>query len=265
NPEFHLRLSNFGIYIQDQWALNPHLKLTATVRFERTGNPYCVNRCFATFTEPFPDLSKGLTVPYNDSIKAGQAHAFYDIEPIVPQPRFSLAYSPGWERDTVFRGGIGLFSDLYPAIFADSLGLNPPNIFAPSIRTGLINAGGPGSAPAIAATSANAFISGFASGATLAQLQQAVAPAPFGPPDYYSIPSTVRNPKYLQWTVEMQRQFGTESVLTLRYNGNHGYHIFVIDPNVNANADPAFYPNGFPGLPAKTPDPRFSIVQQLTN
>jgi hypothetical protein len=63
----------------------------------------------------------------------------------------------------------------------------------------------------------------------------------------------------------MQRQFGANNVLSIRYNGNHGYQIFLIDPNVNANADPAFYPNGFAGLPAEPPDPRFSVVQQLTN
>ena len=121
NPVFHLRLYNFGAYIQDQWAPTPRLKVTATIRFERTSNPYCVNRCFARLAEPFPDLSKGLAIPYNQSIKAGQAHAFYDIEPLIPQPRFGLAYSPGWARGTVFRGGIGLFSDLYPVSFADSV------------------------------------------------------------------------------------------------------------------------------------------------
>ena len=142
--------------------MTPHLKVTATVRFEGTNNPYCVNRCFARFVEPFPDLNKGLAIPYNQSIEAGQAHAFYNIEPIVPEPRFSLAYSPGWARGTVFRGGIGLFSDLYPVSFVDFVGGNPPSIFTPFIRgTGLINAGGPGSAPAIAAASAHAFTNGF--------------------------------------------------------------------------------------------------------
>jgi hypothetical protein len=265
NPVFHLRLYNFGAYIQDQWAPTPRLKVTATVRFERTSNPYCVNRCFARLAEPFPDLSKGLAIPYNQSIKAGQAHAFYNTEPLILQPRFGLAYSPGWARGTVFRGGMGLFSDLYPVSFANSMAGNPPNIFMPSIRAGLIDAGGPGSAPAIAAASANAFTSGFAAGDTLGQIQQTVAPAPFAPPAYYSLPSMARSPKYLQWTFEMQRQFGPANVLSIRYNGNHGYDIFLIDPNVNANADPAFYPSGFAGLPAETPDPRFSVVQQLTN
>ena len=239
--------------------------MTATLRLERTGNPLCVNRCFARFNTPFPELNKGLSVPYNQSIQAGQEHAFYAIERVIPEPRFSLAYSPSWSRGTVFRAGVGLFSDLYPALFAGNLGLNPPNIFVPVIRTGLINTGGSGSAPAIAAASADAFASGFAAGDTLAQIQQAVAPSPFAPPGYHSIPSTVRSPKSLQWNVEIQRQLGTDNVLVLRYMGNHGYDIFVTDPNANASAEPALYPNGFAGLPAETPDPRFGVVQQLTN
>lgn len=265
NPVSYIRLYNVGGYIQDQWAVTPSLKLTATLRLERTGNPYCVNRCFARFNEPFAELSKGLSVPYNQSIQAGQEHAFYAIEPIIPQPRFSLAYSPGWSHGTVFRAGVGLFSDLYPAIFASTLAGNSPNTFFPVIRTGLIDFGRSGSAPAIAAASANAFQTGFASGETLEQIQQAVAPSPFSPPSYSSIPSTVRSPKSLQWNVEIQRQLGSNNVLALRYMGNHGYKIFVTDPNANASADPALFPNGFAGLPAETPDPRFAAVRQLTN
>jgi len=98
NPVLHIRLYNFGAYVQDQWALTPHLKVTATLRVERTGNPYCVDHCFARLAEPFPELSKGLSVPYSQSIQAGQGHAFYGIEPVMPEPRVSLAYSPGWSR-----------------------------------------------------------------------------------------------------------------------------------------------------------------------
>ncbi len=265
NPVHHLRLYNVGIYIQDQWAPTPNLKVTATVRFDRSGNPLCTDHCFARLADPFPDLGKGLSIPYNQSIRAGEANAFYGVESIVAQPRLSLAYSPRWSSTTVFRGGLGLFSDLYPASFAGQLGINPPNTFFPSIQTGSINSGGPGSAPAIAAASANAFERGFASGATLEQLQQAVAPAPYGPPDYTSLPSTVRSPKFLQWSLEIQHQFSVHEVLALRYMGNRGYDIFVINPNSNANADPAFYPNGFLGLPTSRPDARFSRVWQYTN
>jgi hypothetical protein len=265
NPVLHIHLYNLGAYVQDQWAATPHLKLTAALRLERTGNPYCVHGCFNRLTEPFPELSKGLSIPYNQSIQAGLGHAFYNVEPVVPEPRLSVAYSPAWLHGTVLRAGIGLFADLYPTSFANNLAGIPPNNFPALFRTGLINAGGPGSAPAIAAASANAFQSGFAAGDTLAQIQQAVAPSPLAPPNYSSIPSTVRSPKSLQWDFEVQRQLGVNNVLALRYMGNHGYDIFLADPNANASADPARFPNGFAGLPAEIPDPRFAVVSQLTN
>lgn len=261
----YLRLYNLEVYLQDEWTLTPHLKATAAFRLDGNGNPYCENRCFATLTEPFPELNKGLSIPYNQSIVAGVTHAFYHIEAVIPQPRMSLAYNPGWSTSTVFRGGLGLFADLYPASFAGELGINPPTTFFPSIASGLINGSGSGSAPAIAAASANAFATGFASGATLAQLQQAVAPAPYGPPSFYSMPATVYSPKFLQWTFEIQHQFGMHNVLSARYMGNHGYDIFLSNPNANANAESALYPNGFLGLPAATPDPRFGAVIQATN
>jgi len=263
-PTMHLRLYNLGFYLEDQWAVTPSLKVTAALRFERTGNPDCIDHCFSRLVEPFAELSKGSSIPYNQLIQAGLAHAYYDVEPLVPQPRFALAYSPAWLKGTVFRGGMGVFTDLYPAYFAGTMGGNPPNVFTSVLYTGTVNTGGPGTAAALAAASANAFESQFANGATLAQLQQGVSQ--FGPPgSYASIPSTLRSPKFLEWSFEIDRQIGARNVFIVRYAGNHGYDIFLTNPNVNAYADPTLFPNGFAGLPSAPPDPRFQIVSQLTN
>ena len=75
SPVVHVHLYNLGAYAQDQWAITPHLKLTGAVRFDRTGNPYCVDRCFARLTSPFAEITKGLDVPYNASIQTGLSHA----------------------------------------------------------------------------------------------------------------------------------------------------------------------------------------------
>lgn len=260
SPIIHLRLYNLGAYIQDQWTVTPGLKITASLRFDRTGNPDCVEHCFSQLIRPFPELDQSPSTPYNQSIQTGLSHAFYNIEPIVPQPRIGLAYTPGWSRATVIRGGVGLFSDLYASSFADLLAFNAPNAFSSSIGEGLVNtAAFAGSAPAIAAAAANAFQSQFASGATLAQLTQAVSPSTFIAPNYSSMPSTLRSPKYLEWSVDVERQVGAKNVLTLRYMGNHGYDIFVTDTNANAAA------SGFAGLPPVAPDPRFFYVFQFTN
>ena len=235
------------------------------MRFDRTGNPYCSDGCFSRLFNPFGPMNSGLSVPYNQSIQTHLSHGFYKIEPIIPQPRVSLVYSPAFSKGTVFRGGIGVFSDLYPSYFAGTMAGNAPDFFQSLVTTGSMNTGGAGSSPAIAAASAKAFQNGFAAGATLEQLQQAVASATFSPPGFFSIPPTLRTPKYLEWSAEIQRRLGARSVLTVQYRGNQGYDIFVQNPNANASADPTLYPNGFPGLPAVSPDPRFSVVTQLTN
>jgi len=264
-PVLHLHLYNLGAYVQDQWAVTPHLKVTATVRLERNGNPYCADRCFARLDSPFADLSKGPAIPYNQSIQSGLSHAFYAVDAAIPQPRVGIAYNPAWSKSTVFRGGVGLFSDLYPAYFAGTMAGNPPDVFSATIRSGLLNTVEARSAAGIAAASAGAFEKQFAGGATLTQLQQAVAPASFAAPGYTSIPPTMRSPRFLEWSFEIERQFGTHNVLTLRYAGNRGYYIFLQNLNVNAYADPGSFPHGFGGLPATAPDVRFAQVNQLSN
>jgi outer membrane receptor protein involved in Fe transport len=260
SPTNHIRVYNVGFYLQDEWAVKPNVKITVGLRLDRTGNPECTDNCFARLITPFASLQKGASIPYNQSIQSGLSHAFYDIEPVVPQPRLGITYSPGWSRNTVFRGGVGLFSDQFPSFFAGSLFGNSPRVFTPTIRTGTVNTGGAGSAPAIAAATAQAFQSGFANGATLAQLQAALAPVAFTPPGYFSIPSTLNNTKYLEWSFEVQHQFMTKNAFSVTYAGNHGYDVFLRNLKVNGNAA-----NNFGGLPTTAPDPRFRIVTDLTN
>jgi hypothetical protein len=255
-----LRLYNIGVYLQDEWAVKPNLKITVGLRLDRTGNPECVDDCFTRFITPFASLQKGASIPYNQSIQTGLSHAFYNIESVVPQPRLGITWSPGWSKNTVIRGGVGLFSDQFPAFFAGSLFGNSPNVFTPTIRTGTVNTGGAGSAPAIAIATAQAFQSGFTGGATLAQLQARLAPVAFTPPGYFTIPSTLNDTKFLEWSFEVQHQFLTKNVFTVSYVGNHGYDVFLRNLKVNGNAA-----NNFGGLPTTPPDPRFRIVTDLTN
>jgi outer membrane receptor protein involved in Fe transport len=260
SPTNHIRLYNVGFYLQDEWAVKPNVKITVGLRLDRTGNPECTDNCFARFVAPFASLQKGASIPYNQSIQSGLSHAFYDIESVVPQPRLGITYNPIWSKNTVLRGGVGLFSDQFPSFIVGSLFGNSPRVFTPTVRTGTVNTGGAGSSPAIAAATAQAFQSGFANGATLAQLQAALAPVAFTPPGYFSIPSTLNNPKYLEWSFEVQHQFLTKNVFSVTYAGNHGYDVFLRNLKVNGNAA-----GNFGGLPTTAPDTRFRIVTDLNN
>jgi hypothetical protein len=108
-------------------------------------------------------------------------------------------------------------------------------------------------------------MSGFTKGYTLAQMQQALAPVAFTPPAYASFPDKMLSPKFLQWNFEIQHQFGGRNIVTVGYVGNKGYDIFLRNVKVNANYTASRYPNGFGGIPAVSPDPRFRQITDWTN
>jgi len=261
----HIRDYEAGFYMQDEWSVSRNLRITAAMRFDRSANPLCVDKCFALLNQPFQTLTKGANIPYNQSITTGNSHAFYQVEALVPQPRLGIVYNPAWSKNTVIRGGVGVFSDTGPALVSGNIFVNAPNVFTPSVRTGSVNFGGAGSSPAIAVATGQAFQSGFANGFTLAQFQQALAPVAFTPPPYYGIPGDALNPKYLEWSFEIQHQFGSKNVVTASYVGNKGYDLFLLNAKLNGAASAAAYPNGFAGLPVTPPDPRFRIITQLNN
>ena len=272
-PVVHLRAYNAGFYGQDEWAVTPKLKLTLGLRFDRTGNPYCTDKCFAVENSPWDTIQKGINVPYNQSIATGRGDAFYSVEPLVVQPRFGIVYSPSWSKHTVIRGGVGLFSDLPPLTLVSALfGSNAPNVFTPSIRTGsggnnlLINSSGAGSGPAIAQATGSAFMSGFSNGYTVGQIKSALSPVAFTEPAYTTIPSEMRSPKYLEWSFEIQQELSEKNVVTLSYVGNHGYDLILRNLKVNGWVNTALtYANGFGGLPTVAPDPRFRVVTDISN
>src|SRR6185312_11024331 len=53
-------------------------------------------------------------VPYNQVIKTGLHEAYPATDSIVWQPRIGFAWSPLSSDKTVFRGGIGIFTDTFP-------------------------------------------------------------------------------------------------------------------------------------------------------
>jgi hypothetical protein len=187
------------------------------------------------------------------------------------QPRFGFAYKPPFGNDkTVIRGGIGLFATNYTDGLGGTLANQVPNKFAPSgLNFGTVGfITDPTSSAYTAQVSANAFQSGFNSGFTLAQIQNAVKPATFSTPSIASFPSTYHAPHTLEWSFEIQRQLTTHNVLNLIYVGNHGYDL---QESVNANmfasaTSTTNYGGPYGGLPTAAPDPRFvTVTQYYTN
>jgi hypothetical protein len=144
-----------------------------------------------------------------------------------------------------------------------------PNKFAPSGlnfgTVGFIN--DPTSSAYTAQLSASAFQSGYNSGFTLAQIQNAVKPATFSTPSIASFPSTFRAPHDLEWSFEIQREIDQHNMVAVSYVGNHGYDI---QESVNANmfassTSTKNYGVLYGGLPGAAPDGRFVTVTQYQN
>jgi len=285
----HLALYNIGMYVQDDWQARPNLKLTIGVRFDRTGNPVCHDACFSQYRGSFPSSNASLTGAYSSAaggpIYSANTNPFPSTQIANFQPRFGFNY--GLSQKTEIRGGVGIFSDLYPAVFLDGVIQNFPNYFAPEVLSGIIAPSGAGSLAANSAAANAAVQSGFASGQGVSQINTTLTNAgvPFTPPSlgaYFTGKFNV--PEYLEYSLQIQRQVSKSDAILVSYVGNYGYDEVIINPYQNASGGQfnnatgtwgvfnsntgAFNPPGTPGfagLNATPADPRFTRVSTFTN
>ena len=265
-PTQPIALYSLGLYAQDEWAVRSNLKVTLSLRAEHNSNPICQTNCFARLTNSFPDISHNVNQPYNQAVVSGLHSALPSLQSISWEPRIGFAWQPFGQGKTAVRGGFGLFSDIFPGTIASAFDSNPPfrNTF---ITTGQLAPGLAGSAQTIAAASNAGFISGFGAGENLAQISTAV-PA-FAPPAFTTSANNIRYPTYEEWNLEVQQAIGNKNSLSINYVGNHGYDLAAEDFGYNAFCGTACAAslgvNGFVGLPAAQPDPRFSTITEAGN
>jgi hypothetical protein len=247
---------SFGVYVQDQWRVNRQLKLTMTLRVDRNSNLVCQTNCFSHLTSPFNLVTHDPTTPYNQLILAKQHAVFPNLEKAVVQPRFGFAWSPRGNQNTVLRGGVGLFSDLYPGTIVDNFAGNTPdrNSFVLGFLPFSPDEGAASAESTISATN-TAFIANYQGGGTAATLPPGAAR-----PTYNSVASTVKNPKYVEWNFEVQQAIGNKTSVHLNYVGNKGYDEFIGNASENT-----YNTNGFGSLPTSRPDDHFGIVTLLNN
>jgi hypothetical protein len=256
-----MKLYSLGVYAQDQWKATDKLSLTLALRFDRNSNPACKENCFARLAGPFQNLPHDQNVPYNGVIRTGLNNAFQGIEPIVVTPRLGVAYSV--TPTTVLRGGIGLFTDLFPGTLVDRFFTQAPNVasFGGGIAGGPISPDVSNNIFAQAAAANAGFQAGFANGATLADLKNAVPG--FTPPLFNAMNSKLYNPKFLEWNFQIEQQLGKDYSVAINYVGNHGYDEMLDNPWMNA-----FCKRNCPFGPianTTATDPRFAQVRGLNN
>ena len=251
-----------GMYGQDEWHARSNLTVSFSLRADHESNPVCESRCFARFARSFSSMSHDPNQPYNQAIETNQRQAFVGTDSLLWSPRFSFAWQPfGISRNTVLRGGVGIFYDPLPGGFGVPSWNTPLHNFFP--MSGYNLAPGETNSLSKAASAANAaFMAGFTSGETAAQIR--MADPNFTPPEMGSTPNTVHSPQFQKWSLEAQESFGASRSLTISYFGNHGLH----EPTQNGNLN-AFGFGPYPTKPCGSPpvapcyDTRFSVVGEM--
>lgn len=275
----HLALYNFGVYAQDEWQATPSLKLTIGARIDRTGNPLCHNGCFSAYHGGFPNSSASLNQPYMKSaggaINSQNWHPFPSVQVLNFQPRFGFNYS--FTPRLELRGGVGIFSDLYPAGFLDGAIQNFPNVNEAVVLSGNLGNTGAGTVTGNAITANNAVEAGFTSGQSVTQINNTLSAqgVPFTPPQIGAyFPGEFKVPEYLEYSLQLQDQITRADAIIVTYASNYGYDEIIQNPYLNAasgyyNATgDGMWDNVLPvigNLPVTPPDPSFSRVTAYTN
>jgi len=261
----HSAVYNVGIYAQDEWRARPNLVLDFGVRVDRNGDPLCSENCYSRYVGGFPDTAATFNTPYNATISAAQSNFVPQMEAAVVEPRGGFNLDLKGDGKTVIRGGIGLFSDDFPGLILEQAYLSFPNRYAAHIPTGTIGTGA-GSAKAIAASSANAVLNGFSQSLSFNQISADLAAqgVAFFPPDYVTTPNEFHSPRYLEYSLQLERQVTRADAVILSYAGNHGFDLYIANPLLNQSIAGTGY-TSFAGLPAASPDPRFGGVTTFSN
>ena len=252
-----------AVYAEDGIRIRPNLTVTAALRVEHQSDPTCYQNCFAN-TQPWFNLALDPTgiVPYNETIAVNQKKLVPNLTAVQWEPRFSFAWQPfGTQRNTVIRGGIGIFFDGFQGSLNDSFSTNPPlsnrfNISSTNgaplspTETSTINLYGE------TAAVNHAFVAGFPAGLNETQINASLpAGVSFAAPSLASSDSQTKVPQYYKWSLEWQQGIGRNDLISIQYAGNHGINELIQNAGVNA-----FVPGGFGDLPTSKPDARFRTV-----
>ena len=252
-----------AVYAEDGIRIRPNLTITAALRVEHQSDPTCYQKCFAN-TQPWFNLALDPTgiVPYNETIAINQKKLIPNLTAVQWEPRLSFAWQPfGTQRNTVIRGGIGIFFDGFQGSLNDSFSTNPPL----SNRFNITNTNGAPLSPTETSTINlygetaavnHAFVAGFPAGLNETQVAASLPPGvSFAAPSLASSDSQTKVPQYYKWSLEWQQGIGRNDLISIQYAGNHGINELIQNAGVNA-----FFPGGFGDLPTSKPDARFRTV-----
>jgi hypothetical protein len=243
---------NFGVYAQDQWKISPSFQITAGIRLEHNSNPVCQTDCFGRFSSSFNDVTADDGTAYNSVIASGLHQTFHSLQSIAVDPRLGFTFTPANNPKMVVRGGLGIFTDIFPSTVADDLLDNPP--FSATFQVpGLVAPTVPGSTTSALVSSNQIFQTAYPAGGSFNSIS-AVDPG-FSAPSIFSVDQSIKYPTYLEYSLQIQQQLGQHTSFQIGYVGNHGYHEPWVNNGVNVS--------NFGGAPANPALPAFAEVTEI--
>ncbi|HWY58920.1 MAG TPA: carboxypeptidase-like regulatory domain-containing protein [Terriglobales bacterium] len=255
--EYPIALYQLGIYGADDIRVTSNLKLTLSLRLDHLSNPVCQVDCFQRLAAPFDQLNK--TAAINQQVLGNQHQAFPGVTGIAAQPKIGFAWTPFGAKNTVVRGGFGVFADALPTGAIDSILDQAPSVPFFAQFNGTLAPQEVNSLNSIAAAANAGFKTDFASG------------SPNTPPFSFFNPTKTAVPRYYEWSLELQQQVGWKTTLSAMYVGNHGSHEEFVNQAVNAfccianQFGTGSTQTHFADLPTTVPDAALGQVSQQQN
>jgi hypothetical protein len=233
--------NNFSTFAQDTWKVTPRLTMDLGLRWEVNPAPYDANGL------------KPVTVAMNGTDVATLRFANAD-EPYYKTflgafaPRFGAAYllNPASGRETVLRGGFGVYYDLGSGLGGAALGGYPWTAFKG--LSSLV----PHTLPLSDADKAPpAFPSA------------ALTPAQASTMPFVALNPDLKLPYTLQWNVALQQALGQRQTATVSYVASAGRRLLTSERYNNFPRDTFFDANGIENLPR--PNANFGPISRAAN
>ncbi len=220
----YLRNNLFGAFVQDNWRVRSDLTLTLGMRYELTT---------ARHTDNGEDVNFNLIT---GAPEIGFGYNTYN-GPANFQPRLGFAWQPSSLRNTVIRGGYGI------STFMEANGVNNlPYQNPPFVQAHEVNYSG----LALPNTTLDQGYSSFPAAGCNSAALLALSPVCISGATLHLTNPYLRPAVDQQWNFSVQRQFGSNTSLTVGYLGNNVNHmsdIFIYNQKqlINGVVEPGPY------------------------
>ena len=188
----------FGSFFQDNWRVSSSLTLNLGLRYEFVTVPEDVNGATSALRN-FSDSEVTVGTLFTNATKKSFS------------PRVGFAWAPG-DRKTSVRGGFGIFY-IHPQLYQIRTALSE---LPPFVLTGRVDADRNGNIRGVSPTEKLRFPDAF-----FTQLSRLEGRPAIRAPEFDQ-----KNAYVMRWSLNLQRELGTEWMVSAGYTGSRGVHLW---------------------------------------